>query len=154
MLPREFIRKWSPGSPAHELNERAGAQAHFIDLCLLPGVPESGRFKSGRSNRDITKEAARTFADAAEWLCAAGVPAETVCHFLTQGPFAADMGLLPGRLFERLVSVQVAPERMRAQLRVLLETTRDGGLVGVDDIAWFNPPRVVQTPARRRAARH
>lgn len=28
MQAPQFIRKWSPGAPAHELNERAGAQAH------------------------------------------------------------------------------------------------------------------------------
>ena len=42
MQAQEFIRKWSPGSPAHELNERAGAQPHFIDLCRLLGMPEPG----------------------------------------------------------------------------------------------------------------
>jgi hypothetical protein len=40
MPPRDFIRKWQGGSPAHALNERAGAQAHFIDLCRVLGVPE------------------------------------------------------------------------------------------------------------------
>jgi hypothetical protein len=39
---RDFIRKWGPGGPAHGLNERAGAQAHFIDLCRLLGVAEPG----------------------------------------------------------------------------------------------------------------
>jgi hypothetical protein len=38
--PRDFIAKWGPGGPAHDLGERAGAQAHFIDLCRLLGVPE------------------------------------------------------------------------------------------------------------------
>jgi hypothetical protein len=28
MQASEFIRKWSPGGSAHELTERAGAQAH------------------------------------------------------------------------------------------------------------------------------
>lgn len=40
MNPTDFIRKWSPGGTAHGLNERAGAQPHFIDLCRLLGVPE------------------------------------------------------------------------------------------------------------------
>ena len=34
-----FIRKWGPGGSAFDLGERAGAQAHFIDLCRLLGVP-------------------------------------------------------------------------------------------------------------------
>ena len=40
MQAQEFIRKWQTGSAAHALNERAGAQAHFIDLCRVLGVPE------------------------------------------------------------------------------------------------------------------
>lgn len=39
MSPSEFHRKWGPGGVADKLNERAGAQPHFIDLCSLLGVP-------------------------------------------------------------------------------------------------------------------
>ncbi len=42
MTPQEFIAKWGPGGPAHGLNERQGAQPHFIDLCQLLGVPTPG----------------------------------------------------------------------------------------------------------------
>ncbi len=34
MTPAEFIAKWRN----NPLNERAGAQAHFLDLCDLLGV--------------------------------------------------------------------------------------------------------------------
>jgi hypothetical protein len=33
MTPQDFIQKWGPGGPAYDLNERQGAQLHFIDLC-------------------------------------------------------------------------------------------------------------------------
>ena len=33
MTPQDFITKWGPGGPAFDLNERHGAQPHFIDLC-------------------------------------------------------------------------------------------------------------------------
>jgi hypothetical protein len=252
---QEFIRKWRAGSPAHELNERAGAQAHFIDLCRVLGVPEPGdpqaycfergvartggvtglgrqrtdgfadvwmkghfaweykapgrslegalqqlmmyalplenppllvvsdrqrievhthftgmpserhvfvledmarpevqqrlralwqqpdAYRPKRSNRDITEQAAQAFAGTAERLRAAGTPPEQVSHFLTQCVFcffAEDVGLLPTRLFERLVGVAIAPERLRAQLGKLFEAMRDGGLFGVDDVPWFN----------------
>lgn len=39
MTPQDFIAKWGPGGPAYDLNERQGAQPHFIDLCQLLGVP-------------------------------------------------------------------------------------------------------------------
>ena len=251
MQASDFIRKWGPGGPAYELTERAGAQAHFIDLCRLLGVPEpddperycfergltktgsaAGRtdgfadvwlkscfaweykapgkslegalrqlmmyalplesppllvvsdrlrlevhthftgtpsechvfaldemarpevqqrlrelwtrpeaYKPKRSNREITEEAARTFAGTAERLRAAGVAPEQVSHFLTQcvfSFFAEDVGLLPVRLFERLVGVQLAPEALREQLGKLFETMRSGGLFGVEAVPWFN----------------
>ena len=101
--------------------------------------PEAWRPK--RSNREITEEAARTFAATAERLRAAGVAPERVSHFLTQCVFcffAEDVGLLPVRLFERLVGVRIAPEALRTQLAKLFETMRDGGLFGVEDVPWFN----------------
>jgi hypothetical protein len=42
MTPQEFIKKWGPGGPASDLNERQGAQPHFIDLCQLLEVPLPG----------------------------------------------------------------------------------------------------------------
>jgi hypothetical protein len=39
---QDFIRKWRQGNPTFDRNERAGAQAHFIDLCRVLGVPEPG----------------------------------------------------------------------------------------------------------------
>ncbi|HRH86830.1 MAG TPA: hypothetical protein PLO41_08275 [Rubrivivax sp.] len=251
MQAQQFIRKWQAGSPAHALNERAGAQAHFIDLCRVLGVAEPGDpdhycFERGltktgsaaqrtdgfadvwlrghfgweykapgkslegalkqlmmyalpldnppllvvsdrlrievhthftgtpsekhafalediahpevqqrlrtlwtapdawrprRSNRDITEEAARNFAATAERLRAAGVGAHEVSHFLTQCLFcffAEDVGLLPARLFERLVGVGVAPAQLRGHLGKLFEAMRDGGLFGVDAVPWFN----------------
>ena len=37
MTPQQFIAKWGPGGPAFDLNERQGAQPHFMDLCQLLG---------------------------------------------------------------------------------------------------------------------
>ena len=42
MTPQQFIAKWGPGGPAFDLNERQGAQPHFMDLCALLGVPTPG----------------------------------------------------------------------------------------------------------------
>jgi len=251
MQAHEFIQKWQAGSSAHPLHERAGAQAHFIDLCRVLGVPEPAdpenycfergvtktgsagtrtdgfadvwlrghfaweykapgrnleaalkqlmmyalplenppllvvsdrqlievhthftgtpsechrfaldeltdpavqhklralwqdpeRFKPKRTNREITEEAARTFAGTAERLRTAGVPPAQASHFLTQCVFcffAEDVGLLPSRLFERLVGVPVPPATLRAQLQALFVAMKDGGLFGVDAVPWFN----------------
>jgi len=274
MQAEDFVRKWAPGGAAHGLGERAGAQAHFIDLCRVLGVPEPadperycfergltktgsaaprtdgfadvwkrgcfaweykapGRslegalkqlmmyalplesppllvvsdrqtievhthftgtpserhvfrledltrpdvqqrlralwlapesYKPRLSNREITEQAARTFAGSAKRLRDAGVPPQQVSHFLTQCVFcffAEDTGLLPGRLFERLVGVDTTPERLRAQLQKLFEAMREGGLFGVDAVPWFNgglfaaiavPPLAVDDVAALRAA--
>ncbi|MDO9606338.1 DNA methyltransferase [Hydrogenophaga sp.] len=42
MTPRAFIEKWGPGGPAYSLNEKQGAQSHFLDLCELLDVPKPG----------------------------------------------------------------------------------------------------------------
>ncbi|MES2226950.1 MAG: DNA methyltransferase [Pseudomonadota bacterium] len=100
------------------------------------------RFRPARTNRQITEEAADAFAATAERLRAAGIAAETASHLLTQCLFcffAEDAGLLPARLFERLVGNRgVEPEALRRGLHGLFTTMRDGGLFGADSIAWFN----------------
>ena len=55
MLAPAFVRKWGPGGPAFELNERAGAQAHFIDLCRVLGVPEPDDPQAYCFERGVTK---------------------------------------------------------------------------------------------------
>jgi hypothetical protein len=71
MQAGEFIRKWGPGGPAHDLTERAGAQAHFIDLCRLLGVPEPDDAERYCFERGVTKTgsaAGRTDGFADVWL--------------------------------------------------------------------------------------
>lgn len=71
MTPSDFIAKWSPGGTAHGLNERAGAQPHFIDLCRLLGVPEPAdpdRYCFERGLVKTGSAAARTDGFADVWL--------------------------------------------------------------------------------------
>jgi len=99
-------------------------------------------FRPRKTSRDITEAAARSFATLAEQLRGRGHHPDTVAHFLTQCLFcffAEDVGLLPGRMFERLVgNRQITSERLTAGLDSLFATMRDGGLYGPDDIPWFN----------------
>ena len=96
-------------------------------------------FKPARTNRQITEDAANAFATTAERLRTAGVSPEVVSHLLTQCLFCffvGDVGLLPSRLFERLVgNKSVEPEALRRALQSLLTTLRDGGLFGADSMA-------------------
>ncbi|MGB3450160.1 MAG: DNA methyltransferase [Giesbergeria sp.] len=112
-----------------------------------------GSFKPRQTSRDITEAAAQSFAALAENLRQRGATdgetaaarqqrANQVAHFLTQCLFcffAEDVGLLPGRMFERLVAhKQITPERLTQGLTQLFTTMQTGGLYGVDDIPWFN----------------
>ncbi len=68
-------------------------------------------------------------------------PPERVAHFLTQCLFcffAEDVGLLPERLFEKLVAKQITPDKLRGALIELFEKMQRGGLFGMEDIPWFN----------------
>jgi hypothetical protein len=52
MTPQTFITKWQAGGSADALSERAGAQAHFLDLCELlgqekPANPDNYCFERG-----------------------------------------------------------------------------------------------------------
>ncbi|MEY4755152.1 MAG: hypothetical protein RJA34_50 [Pseudomonadota bacterium] len=99
-------------------------------------------FKPRQTSRDITEAAAQSFAQLADSLRQRGHAPERVSHFLTQcvfSFFAEDVGLLPNRMFERLLAnKQASAERLTQGLTQLFETMRSGGLFGVDDIPWFN----------------
>ena len=247
MDPSEFVRKWGPRGSASKLNERAGAQAHFLDLCHLLEVPQPDdpdnycferrlnktgarkgsadvwkrghfaweykapgkdlgaalqqlmmyalpldnppllivsdrlrieirthftgypsvqhvikheelgthdarallrsiftdpeRFKPHQTSSQITETAANSFAAIAKRLRAAGVAPQSAAHFLTQCVFclfAEDVGLLPDRLFARLVSGNGSARALSKRLSALFESMRDGGNFGADDILWFN----------------
>ena len=105
-------------------------------------APES--FRPGRTNRDITEDAAAQFSRVAKRMrVERGEPADKVAHFLTQCVFcffAEDVGLLPERLFERLLARDVLPERMRTSLGKLFEQLNAEGETdfGADWIPWFN----------------
>ena len=126
-------------------------------------APES--FRPRTTNRDITEEAARSFATLAERLRQRGNTPDAVAHFLTQCLFccfAEDVGLLPGKLFDRLINAKtMAPERLGLNLGNLFGAMKDGGLFGVDDVPWFNgglfarvevPPLAADDVAALRAA--
>jgi len=109
-------------------------------------TPES--FKPTETNRDITEAAAKSFATLAEGLRRRGITSDAqgqanrVAHFLTQCLFcffAEDVGLLPGRMFERLVNNRhISPAKLSQGLADLFAAMASGGMFGADDIPWFN----------------
>jgi hypothetical protein len=145
------------GCPSQTYSVRIEELDQPEKLALLRRIwmaPES--FKPKVTNRDITELAAKSFAALAEGLRRRGVAmgqyveqsqesqnvANQVAHFLTQCVFcffAEDVGLLPGRMFERLVNNRhITPAKLTQGLRDLLQAMADGGLYGADEIPWFN----------------
>jgi hypothetical protein len=117
------------------------------NLALLRRIwlaPQS--FKPRETSRDITEKAAKSFATLAEGLRRRGDQnadrANQVAHFLTQCLFcffAEDVGLLPGRMFERLVNNrQLTADKLSQGLANLFHAMGDGGMFGADNIPWFN----------------
>jgi len=90
----------------------------------------------------VTEAAAREFAQLAVSLQAAGAPPEQTAHFLMRllfCLFAQDIGLLPPKLFTRLVEgARERPAEFGRRLRILFDAMASGGAFGEHDIAHFN----------------
>jgi type II restriction/modification system DNA methylase subunit YeeA len=103
---------------------------------------DPNKFLPRRTIAEITEDAAGKFAALAQSLNARGHAPQTVAHFLNQCLFclfAEDVGLLPGKLFERLLDKsQTDPAKLSSRLESLFISMRTGGDFGADDISWFN----------------
>jgi type II restriction/modification system DNA methylase subunit YeeA len=102
--------------------------------------PESLRPKKTRQM--LTEEAAREFAALAQRLRERGNEAHTVAHFVIRlvfCMFAEDVGLLPGKMFLRLLQASHAdPGQFAHHARTLFGAMKSGGMVGFEKIEWFN----------------
>jgi hypothetical protein len=142
------------GHPSQTFEVRLKELDQPDKLTLLRRIwsaPES--FKPKITNRDITEAAAKSFSTLAEGLRRRGakahddVPttqqrANQVAHFLTQCLFcffAEDVGLLPGRMFERLMTNRkITSDKLTRGLSDLFTAMGGGGMFGADEIPWFN----------------
>ena len=117
-----------------------GEPANLDKLRWLFTAP--GKFHPQRTIAQITEEAAGKFADLAQSLNSRGHAPQQVAHFLNQCLFclfAEDAGLLPEKLFERLLDKSRSdPARLSTRLQALFTSMQKGGDFGADDIAWFN----------------
>jgi type II restriction/modification system DNA methylase subunit YeeA len=103
---------------------------------------EPERLKPGITREMITEKAASTFAGIAQRLRDSGYDSHRVAHFVNKlifAMFAEDIGILPGKLFTRLVeSVQQRPDKLSDKLQQLFSAMKSGGDFGVDEVPWFN----------------
>ena len=131
-------------SEVHTISiDEIGTPANLAKLHWLFASPD--RFRPARDNRQITEDAARTFAELAQSLRrrhTAPEDSQRIAHFLTQCLFclfAEDAELLPRGLFLRVLDrSHHDPERLATRLRELFSTMQKGGDFGVDEVPWFN----------------
>ena len=100
------------------------------------------KFRPGRTVLDITADAAGRFADIAQSMTARGHDPQQIAHFLIQClfcMFAEDIGLLPRKLFERIIDKRQGDSgKLAHSITELFQAMRAGGDFLLEDIAWFN----------------
>ena len=100
------------------------------------------RLRPGESRQALTERAAATFAGLARSLRERGHGAQAVAHFVNRlvfCMFAEDVGLLPDRMFTRMLEqARKRPEEFAALARDLFGAMSTGGRIGFEPVAWFN----------------
>ncbi len=100
------------------------------------------KFRPDRTVLDITADAAGRFADIAKSMTERGHEPAKIAHFLIQClfcMFAEDIGLLPKKLFERVIAKrQGDTAKLAVSMKDMFEAMRTGGDFLLEDIAYFN----------------
>ena len=100
------------------------------------------RLRPGETRQTVTERAAATFAEVAQSLRSRGHVPQTVAHFVNRlvfCMFAEDVGLLPDRMFTRMLGqARRRPDEFAELARDLFGAMSAGGRVGFESVAWFN----------------
>ncbi|MDQ6694707.1 MAG: N-6 DNA methylase, partial [Chloroflexota bacterium] len=100
------------------------------------------RLRPQQTVSQVTEKAAQEFARLSSSLRKWGHDPEQSAHFLMRllfCLFAEDIGLLPPKLFSRLVeATRTRPKDFAVRVRQLFSAMSTGGSFGADDIAYFN----------------
>jgi len=103
---------------------------------------EPERLRPDVTTVDVTEGAAKQFAAIAQRLRDRNFEPQRVAHFLSRVVFclfAEDVGLLPARVFARLLdAARKSPAQSETLFRQLFGVMHKGGLFGVEQIEWFN----------------
>lgn len=115
-----------------------GAKRDLLKACFTD--PE--RLKPQKTRQVLTEEAANRFAQIAQRLRARGHDPQAVAHFVNRlvfCMFAEDVNLLPPKMFERMIqAARPKPETFATHAATLFAAMRTGGLVGFEQVEWFN----------------
>ncbi len=120
--------------------ETLGEPANLDVLRRLFTDPDS--LKPGLTAERITKEAAERIGQVADSMRSRAIAAPRAAHFLMKlmfCMFAEDIGLLPAKMFTRMLqNCKTDPERLQKQLAALFEAMAHGGDFGADPVLHFN----------------
>jgi type II restriction/modification system DNA methylase subunit YeeA len=100
------------------------------------------RLKPQKTRQTLTEDAADRFARIARRLRDRGHDPQKVAHFVNRlvfCMFAEDVNLLPDRMFERMIeAAHRKPDSFATHAATLFDAMRAGGLVGFEQVEWFN----------------
>jgi type II restriction/modification system DNA methylase subunit YeeA len=100
------------------------------------------RLKPQKTRQLLTEEAANRFAQIAQRLRARGHDPQAVAHFVNRlvfCMFAEDVNMLPPKMFERMIkAARPNPATFATHAATLFSAMRAGGLVGFEQVEWFN----------------
>ena len=100
------------------------------------------RLRPGETRQEITERAAQRFATLAQSLRDRGNEPQAVAHFVNRlvfCMFAEDVGLLPNKLFKRMLEQAIRrPPDFPDLARDLFGAMSVGGRVGFESVAWFD----------------
>lgn len=115
-----------------------GAKRDLLRACFED--PE--RLRPAKTRQMLTEEAAREFASLAQRLRDRGNEAHQVAHFVNRlvfCMFAEDVRLLPDAIFTRMLEASRSnPSQFSAHAQTLFSAMRSGGMVGFEQVEWFN----------------
>lgn len=117
------------------------ADAAKRDL-LKAAFTDPDRLRPAKTRQGLTEEAAGRFAALAMNLRRRGHEAHAVAHFVNRlifCLFAEDVNLLPDRMFQRMIEhAQRQPRMFQTHAATLFAAMQSGGMVGFEQVEWFN----------------
>lgn len=125
----------------HEFTLADLTDAKTRDL-LKHAFTDPDELKPAKTRQMLTEDGAREFAPLAQRLRDRGHPPEIVAHFVNRlvfCMFAEDVGLLPDKIFSRMLKLSVNDQaEFNGNCRKLFAAMGKGGSVGFEKIEWFN----------------
>ncbi|MGI9362984.1 MAG: class I SAM-dependent DNA methyltransferase [Parasphingorhabdus sp.] len=115
-----------------------GATRDLLRNCFV----DPKRLKPAKTRQMLTEEAAEEFSQLAQRLRSRGHEAHAVAHFVNRlvfCMFAEDVGLLPNRMFQRMLEInRTSPASFVEDAASLFAAMKGGGKVGFEKVEWFN----------------